>query len=327
MPLLTWFWGVRKYDFMTPRTIPVRELRPDFASPVNREIVEAVTPYSLHPQEGKTPEIPEIPLGDLNASPQLDEYREQASLGAPSLLQLADRLQYEGRIQRAVLAYERVIDSTPSGGSAQEEATEALANLKESLPPWNGDLSASEPLQINLATARPPESLQHGITTLSSLVSVASGNLASARFEITQLPPPPASLPSLPVAMWLTVPGEEAAKPSLSVITIIPAEDEDLASELTHGLYRLIGRRLETIAQLTLPPPLLKGDEPENAIVNKLTRLAWQQILETPFQSLEAGPPTEKPSEDSPLPDEASEGEGAAEAEIETTPETLVENP
>ena len=40
IPLVMWFSGARKYDFMTPRAIPANELRPDFATPVEIELAK-----------------------------------------------------------------------------------------------------------------------------------------------------------------------------------------------------------------------------------------------------------------------------------------------
>ncbi|MDQ8191111.1 hypothetical protein [Roseibacillus persicicus] len=315
-PLAIWFWGIRKYDFMTPRAIPASELRPDFASPVNREIADELAPLAQSPPETETPSIPEIDPGDLMVSPGLDEYMKDAHLGAPSLLNLAQRLQYEGQLQRSVLAYERVLDSTPSGGTSQSEAEAALAALKTSLPLWNADPAAATQIKVHLGTARTPESLSGALATLSELIRVSSGNLCQAEFQIITSPEPSQPLPALPVAMWLTMPSEDPEKPSFAVVTVAPKSDEELNDRLTHGLYRLLSRRIVAIDKLTPPPPLLKGEDPENAIVNKLTRLAWKQVLETPFQSLEAGPPIENAPGEEPSSDATENSEASGEEEV-----------
>lgn len=305
IPLTVWFIGTRKYNFMEARNIPENELRPEFASPVNHGIVDLLnSPQEPSPKED-APTMPVIAVGDFQTSPALNEYQAESELGALALMNLAQRLQAAGQVQRALLAYERVLDSTPTGTSTQLEAETALADLKEIIPIWNPDPEAAIPLQLHLNTARTPESLTGTITTLTELIRVGSGNQAQPEFRITSSPLPNQQLPSLPLAIWLTIPGEDPEKPSLAIVTVTPQSDEELDSSLTHGVYRLLSKRIESIALLTPPPVLLQGEDPENAIVNKITRLAWQQILATPFQSLEAGPPSELPTEEpsSPEPD------------------------
>lgn len=298
-PLVCWFWGSRKYDFMTPREIPVSELRPEFASPVDREVAALLNERSPEPEQPKAPDLVKLEIGDLQTSPGLDEYRAQAGAGALALLDLAQRLQNSGQVQRAVLAYERIQDSTPAGSSVQKEAEIALGNLKTELPMWHADPDARLPLQIHFDTARPPETLERAIATLTELLTIGSGNLCRPTFHILTSPPPSTPLPSLPAAVWMTIPGEAPDKPSLSVVTVTPQSDKDLDHHLTSALYRLLCRRLRAIGSLTEPAALAVGEDPENAIVNRITRLAWKEILTTPFQSLEAGPPGEVLSEES----------------------------
>ena len=314
VPLVAWLIGIRKYDFMTPRFIPAHELRPEFASPPDQEVSALLKGHrsklSTQQPTRETPQLSHIEFGDLQASPGLDDYRDQAHLGALALFDLAQRLQNAGHVQRAVLAYERVLDSSPTGSSIQEKSENALVNLKTALPMWNPDSTAAVPLQIHLNTARDPESLTGTITTLTELIVIGSGNQCQPAFHIHSSPTPSAPLSSVPVAAWMTVPEEDPDKPSLAVVTVTPQTDSELDSHLTHGLYRLIVRRITSIGNLTPPPPLLQGEDPENALINKVTRLAWKEILSTPFQSLEAGPPSEILSEEDD--DEAPEGENSA---------------
>lgn len=293
VPLVAWLVGIRKYDFMTPRVIPAHELRPDFASPLDQEVSALVKERQSPASPPEAPQLPKIEFGDLQISPGLDEYRSHAELGAPALFDLAQRLQNAGHVQRAVLAYERVQDSSPAGSSIQEKSERALVNLKATLPMWNPDPAAAVPVQIHLDTARPPESLTGTITTLTELVVIGSGNQCQPTFHIRSSPVPSTPLPALPVAVWMTVPGEDPEKPSLAVVTVTPRTDSELDGRLTHGLYRLLVRRITSVGNLTPPPPLLQGEDPENALINKVTRLAWKEILSTPFQSLVAGPPSE----------------------------------
>lgn len=277
---------------MTPRSVSASELRPEFASPVDREIIDSLTSRTDEPPDTDAPSLPQIEFGSIGTSPGLDEYLADSQQGAQALLDLAIRLQNAGHIQRAVLAYERILDSTPAGGSPRLEAEETLANLKISLPIWNADSESAIPLEINLSTARAPETLQPALTALTELITIGSGNLCQPKFQIIPSSPPTQNLPSYPIAIWLTVPGEEPDKPSLAVITIAPQSDEEVTQKLTRGIFTLLKRRIESIGNLSTPLPLSEGEDAESALVNRITRLAWKQILETPFQSLQEGPPT-----------------------------------
>jgi hypothetical protein len=303
---------------MTPRSVPASELRPAFASPVNHELAEALKSRSEPLPEREPIPVIELEPGDLLSPPTLDQYRAASEKGPAALLRLASDFQNEGRIQRAVLAYERILDSTPPGGQERVQAEEAIASLKTSLPPWNTDAEDALPLTIHFGTARSAESFQGPITALSSLITLSSGNLCRPDFQIHPGPAPEKNLPALPVAMWLTVEGEEPQNPALAVLTIAPESEAQLDSRLTHALYRLISRRLKNDPELTAPPALLISDDPEKALVVKVTRLTWQKLLTSPFQAIPAedGAPIGPDLEEAP----ATNPEDAA-TEMVTPPE------
>lgn len=285
LPLMLWFWGTRKYDFMTPRVIPEHELRPDFASPVNGDLANSLQPSEEEPPPPEPEPIPDLDPGDFQVSPSLAEYRSYAEDGTPALLKLAQNLQNDGHIQRAVLAYERIIDSTPSISLEREPAEQALAGLKVSLPRWNVDPEASIPLTINLLSARNEESLQPSLAALSELITTSSGGICQPSFILKSAPEPSVELPAFPIAIWLTVEGEDPEVPSLPVVTVAPTSEAEVDGDLNLALYRLLARRVQENRNLTPLPSLQEGEDPETALVAKITRLSWQRLLKTPIQS------------------------------------------
>lgn len=285
VPLVLWFVGTSKYDFMVARAIPESELRPAFASPVNGDLVSSLRPVDERPPAPEPAPIPDLDPGDFLVSPSLSEYRAYAEDGTPALLKLAQKLQNDGHIQRAVLAYERVIDSTPPISLEREAAEEALTSLKVSLPRWNVDPAAAIPLTMSLVSARSEESLQASLAALSELMATSSGGLCQPSFVLQPAPEPQVELPSLPVAVWLTVEGEDPEVPSLPVVTIAPSSDEELDGALNLALYRLLVRRVKESRILTPLSPIAEGEDPETALVSKITRLTWQRLLKTPIQS------------------------------------------
>ncbi len=301
IPLAIWFAGISKYDFLTPREIPANELRPKFASPVNRDIIDSLRVNS-EPEPPLPPPLPEILPGDLAVSPALDAYLKDAPTGAPSLLQLATTLENRGQIQRAFLAYERIIDSTPAQTSFYEHAEGVISSLKTNLPVWNPDPSAAIPISVHIATARPAESFSSSLTILSELIAISSGGICLPHFEVAVSPQPLTPLPSLPAAVWFNIAGEDEKNPSLSVVTIAPKTDSEFEDKLLRAVYQLVSRRLEAIDQLNPLPPLNPEDSAQEALVNRVTRLAWREVAGTPFHSLEAQSPitpeTSTPSQD-----------------------------
>lgn len=280
-----WFLGTRKYDFMAARAIPEGELRPDFASPVNGDLVSSLRLIEERPPAPAPAPIPDLDPGDFQVSPSLAEYRAYAEDGTPALLKLAQKLQNDGHIQRAVLAYERIIDSTPPNSLERAPAEEALASLKVSLPRWNVDPAAAIPLTLSLVSARSEESLQPSLAAISELLTTSSGGLCQLSIVLQSAPEPTVELPSLPAALWLTVEGEDPEVPSLPVVTIAPASDAELDEALNLALYRLIARRIKESRSLTPLPAIVEGENPETALVSKITRLSWQRLLKTPIQS------------------------------------------
>ena len=286
-PTAVWFWGTQKYDFLTPRDIPEHELRPEFASPVNSDIVASLHKLRQPKEEPKPPPIPDLDPGDLLTPPSLSEYQQYAEQGAPAILKLAEKLQNEGRIQRAALAYERIIDSTPVTSIEREQAEVTLEALKTTLPLWNIEPNEAVPLTINIVTARSEDSLQPSLAAISELIAVSSGGLCRPNFALQVSPTPSEELPALPIVLWLTVAGEDLEAPSLPVLTIAPSADTELDSRLAFSIYRLLARRIEENRALTTPPPLLQTENPETELVAKITRLSWNQLLKTPLQVFE----------------------------------------
>jgi len=313
-PIVIWILGTRKYNFMEPKPLSAEEIRPDFAAPPNRELVKSLSPFGDPPPEVPTPTIPRIELGDNFVSPSLSEYQADSHLGAPSLLQLGEELLAKEDQVRALLAYERILDSTPTGGKGATQAETAITKIKTKLPPWNPDPATRLALQVHLSSARDPSEFEAIASVITEISNSSSGHLCETQCVVETSPAPSQELPSLPIAIWITVPGEDPGKPSLSAVTIVPGPDENLDEKILQGLYRLLTTRAKMVGGLTPPSPLLRGEKATDSILFRITRLTWEKILNSPFQSLEQGPPSdgeslpqivnpEEPSDTIPSPD------------------------
>ncbi|MEM9080337.1 MAG: hypothetical protein AAGC74_06555 [Verrucomicrobiota bacterium] len=285
VPVLVWLLSTRGYDFMTPRELSEAELRPTFASPADPELVAALeTKTAPTPPEPSAPPLPRIPLGDLEKAPAIDEYRMESAIGAQALLVLANELLDEKQPQRALLAFERIIDSTPPGGPERHEANLALPSLIAELPPWNDDSTKRTPITLNCSTSRPEEELLPAIRSLRAFLQHASSQLCDIEFTLIPAPEPEAPLSSFPIAVWLTIPGEDPDQPALPVKTFNPSPDAGIALPLAKTIYHLLSTRVRNIPDLTPLPPIPEETEINKLFLTTITRLTWQTLLTTPFQ-------------------------------------------
>ena len=78
----------------------------------------------------KIKEITEFELGDLVSRPGLDAYREFARGESPDrLFELSSALRTRGEFQRALLAFERVIDTSKADPNSRAEAAQGIHYL------------------------------------------------------------------------------------------------------------------------------------------------------------------------------------------------------
>ena len=147
---IVWCVGTRNKDFLSEPTpeelIAVTkewmQNRPN-AYPVNN--VESALkvnnspPISPKPMVQAEQEITQLPTGNFLHSPALSEYGTLDDVDTDAMIRLASLLENQGQVQRALLAWERVIDTSKSSASDRSLAVSAIKRLKPTPPPWNPD--------------------------------------------------------------------------------------------------------------------------------------------------------------------------------------------
>lgn len=145
-----WHLRTKDMDFMTPENTPLppEDHGDDLATgaPVMQPKIADGPKIDL-PMPPKKPEEPVIAeildedLGDLKSSPGLGEYRSFArEHEAVRLLELSSTLQARGDFQRALIALERVIDTSQNVTPEDlEQATAGISSLVPTLPRWSVD--------------------------------------------------------------------------------------------------------------------------------------------------------------------------------------------
>lgn len=280
----TWWHGRRNTDFLTP---PSESKLADI-----RMRVESSLPPADHPGDAVSvpPEIrnapppalpetlkPVIKPGDFTRPPSLYEYADLAQNGSNYLIDLAVMLEAEGQFQRALIAWERVIDTGKPDESQSSAAITAIKRLRPTLPDWNTDPSQAIPITLHAGTgentapiltpileeaARDLERASAGILKITATVAAGRGNLAASG--------------SPPVALWLA--GPTPKNRSTEVLSFTVDSPETLPQEVRKTVFRIL--RSYLARETPHPPPRSIADEvpPLEALNFHISRRSWLEL-------------------------------------------------
>lgn len=279
-----WWHETRAADFLTPPTeSQLAEIRMR---------VESSVPPAGHPDDAvsvptearKTPapvvtKIPKpvIRTGDFNRPPSLDEYANLTHNGPKHLIDLAVMLEDQGQFQRALIAWERVIDTGRPDESQAIAAITAIQRLRPTLPDWNTDPSQAIPVTLHAGTgevtaqalapileetARELERASAGILKVTATVAAGRGSLTAAG-------PPP-------VALWLAGPAKHSR--STEVLSFTVASPELLQQEVRKTVFRILRGYLAR--ETPSPPPRAIVDDASalQALNSHISRRSWQEL-------------------------------------------------
>lgn len=288
VPILIWTVGTRRYDFVTPPPDLIVSQQPTPQEFEPEPKLEKPAPAPVVVEE--IPEEPEIPveLGDTESPPALDEYIHIAELDPNYLLRLAVALEQNGHVLRSLLAFQRIIDSTPAGGGIRAQAQAKQSELTAHELSWNAAPEPPLPIRLTISTNRPRSELSESLEHLSQELERSSGGICKLETMFRRAPQPLIKLPNLPIALWFTVKGEDPSNPPHSVITINPRQDEDLLQRLAGAFYELTRQRLQSFRELTPPPLLGQEDDSIIALNERMTWLMWHTLSSNPFMTVEA---------------------------------------
>ena len=257
-----WWGNTRRMDFLTPpsaakleairikvkSSLPRQDQRDDAISVP--AVVKAPTPPPIV-------EEPEMDLGDLTTPPTLQSYGELSSRGAVHLIALAGGLEKKGEFQRALLAWERVVDLTPAEWNAQPEAKIAIT-----LHAGTGRKLAATLTPILVDVARDLEAASSGILKVAA--TVTPGKTST-----------PVKGPT-PVALWLAGPDKKSA--STETLSFTVTEPETLRQDILKTVFQLIRSHLGRATKYIPPAALADGENPQGALNFRVTRLCWSEF-------------------------------------------------
>lgn len=280
-----WWIGSRQADFLTPPS--------EAKLALIRQRVEAATPPVDHPEDTVTvpavvaapappPPKPVIELGDLSRPPTLQEYAEVASKGAAYLIEVAGLLEATRENQRALLAWERVLDTAQPDAPQTQQASAAILRLRPTLPDWNKDRATTLTIILHAGTnEKTARSLTPVLEDIARDLQHASAGILKVTAMLTTTPtvtatkrghaPPPA-----PVTLWLTGPTKKSS--TTAVLTSTADSPKALREDLLKTVCLIIHDQLAHATVHTPPTTGANATHPFNTLRGRITRACWQEL-------------------------------------------------
>ncbi|NNM30565.1 MAG: hypothetical protein HKO57_13680, partial [Akkermansiaceae bacterium] len=243
-------------------------------------------------KEPASPDADPLDFGDLDSSPGLSEYSEFASKGATYLIRLATELESRGEFERALLAWERVIDSCPAEPDERQSAEAAVLRLRPTLPRWNIDPAGEIPILLQLGTGRKSsEGLTEAVREAAEFLRRDSGDLCAVTPRLTTAAVSTGSDDG-PIAVYLSGTGEAESNQS-SVVSVNPESNamEPVRRDILIAVYRVLREQLTGVEGIRPPSPPSHPDTPEDDYLRHLTRLHWQYAAERLAQTPKSAAP------------------------------------
>lgn len=297
--LVAWIIGTHDKDFTkSPTPKELVQITEDWneTKPQNPEqhSRSATTPADW--QNNKSPSSsassslkPEkLPPMEFRQSPALSEFGTLRDKGTSFMIQLATQLEAMGQRQRALLAWERVIDTSNPTQEERQKALAAIKGLKNSLPPWNPDPINEIPLTLHAgATLEDRKTLELALIKTADLISEGSGNTIKVSTKASIGKGRSAPTKRIPVAIWFSRPGTSsddtgAETPPISFMTD-PSHEQQLASQIAAGAYSLIRIQLTRETNFSPLPELQEnaGVNPNELLKYHITRLMWREFVQS----------------------------------------------
>jgi len=279
---LIWWGCTRKMDFLTPPSearlgqIRAEALASLHVSRIEDDAISVKVPVTDRDPTLTDPiHLEPVDLGDIKSPPVLDTYSDRAPEGAAKLIALGRALEGEGAFQRALLAYERVLDLSQPDPEQIQSALAAIRLLRPTLPRWNNDKAAALPVVIHVGTGEKfADILPEILGQITADLNSASSGLNDFSFKLhigrsirtTDAP--------TPVALWITGTGEKA--PSTDVLSFTTDDPEILNADLLKIIFNLIRAHLSKSASYNPAPEAM--DDPMAALGSNITRLLWKEF-------------------------------------------------
>ena len=279
-----WWHGTRRQDFLQapadsrdkisqaqalPPLQPADHPADDTPKPAGT--VQPVEPLP------EPPSAPAVDPDDLNTPPTLALYREGPSVNAKALLELSTALEAKSEIQRALLAAERVIDSTQPDEGQKRAAMDAIRRLRPQVPDWNTEPAASFPVTLHAGTGKSTAILLEPLLReLASEIERASAGILKVTASVASGRDIPENMGPPPIALWLA--GSADGTNSTEVFSFTVLSPETLRDDLAGILLRLLRGYIGRKTFLRIPENESDDSIPTACLHTHVTRLVWLEL-------------------------------------------------
>jgi hypothetical protein len=215
-------------------------------------------------------------FGDPTVSPALDCYRHLAARGAMVMSDLATQLEVRGETQRALLAWERVIDATDADSAQQDGARKAIQRLRNETPLWNVDPTTSTTALLHVSCDRERgKALESTLKEILALMNRSSSGLIDLKLKLRTSPKAASGAPPQPVALWFSDTTKDDVISKTVSIPLTQASAEEQKRQLLTAIYKLLRESLkgrQDIRPLVDP----QGHDPAVLLESAVTRRTWE---------------------------------------------------
>lgn len=277
----TWWKNTRKMDFITPPSeAKLAEIRDKVESSFPRAdvAVDAISVPAVVPEAPPVaPPKPAIDLGDLKKPPNLLDYGELAPQGAAHMIDLAMALEQDGKFQRALLAWERVIDFTQPDDAQAATAISSIKRLRPTLPAWNVKPEAAVAISLHAGTGKKfAKILPSVLEDVARDLEMAASGIIKVKATVTVGKTSTLDKDPTPVALWLA--GPEQKSISTEVLSFTVDSPDALRQEVMKTVFQLVRSHLKRSTAYTPPVGLAEGENPQAALDFHITRLCWSEF-------------------------------------------------
>jgi hypothetical protein len=277
----TWWQNTRQMDFLTPPS-PARlaAVRQKWADVLPRpepipEPPPPPPPVEIPPTPPPEPPKPVVDVGDLTTLPTLQSYGEISPLGAGHLSEIAIALEEKGHPERALLAWERIIDLTKPDAAQTAAALAAIKRLRGVLPAWNLKPETAITLHLHASTGKKLAK------TLTPILEAVARDLQAASSGIVKVKATVISGKATikapgPIALWLT--GTAKKKSTTETLSFTVNSPDLLPAEVLKTIFSLMRSQLLRTTAYTPPSALGETENPKDALNFRITRLCWSEF-------------------------------------------------
>lgn len=276
-----WWDNTRHMDFLTPPSeakLQAIRIRVESSLPREDQTADAISvPVAKEPEPPPVVAEPEMDLGDLTTPVTLQSYGELTPQGAAHLIELATGLEKKGEFQRALLAWERVVDLTPADPSQAAIAISSIKRLRPTLPEWNSKPEAKIQITLHAGTGKKQaptltpilESVARDLEAASSGIVKVTATVTAGKTNTTAKGP-------TPVALWLA--GPDKKSPATETLSFTVESPDALRGDVLRTVFQLVRNHLSHATKYTPPAALAAGEDPQGALNFRITRLCWSEF-------------------------------------------------